>query len=206
MMPSFFYQRVTRLRRPMLLWTPVDIHVWRGSVAQQIDDVIASSHDTQSILVPWDTYRWNSDNIHLTDSSFVIFIRDLLEGVLRVVRDDPTRASPLLIISDSSVDYYDGGADTIEDIFAARGIECRVRAVCGSGFVQRSDEGYHFLQLLRDACADGFSPAHILVIGGWNDISTYSSDIILPVVRRFCNTSSRILSVGTRGQKRTMPS
>lgn len=190
----------------MLLWTPVDIHVWRGDAARQMDDTIASSHGAHPIHVPWNTYRWSDDNIHLTDSSFVLFIRDLLEGVLQVVRHNPTRASPLLIISDSSIDYYDGGADTIEDVFAAHGIDCRVRAVCGSGFVQRSDEGYHFSQLLRDACDDGFSPAHILLVGGWNDIDAYSSDVVLPVVRRFCSTSSRILSVGARGQKRPMSS
>jgi hypothetical protein len=108
-------------------------------------------------------------------------------------------ANNLLIVSDSTIDYWnynDDGDETgeadrylIEHLRAA-GISAHVDAVCGSGFVAMRDTGSDFGSRVNRLGRGVYDT--ILVIGGWNDISHDTTQVCNFIQTRLSTFARRL--------------
>ena len=159
---------------------------WMDVRLAALDDEL--SRHSAPIHVDW-SHCELEDADHFTHEGSLVFARLLVNRLLSRVT---TRR--LLILTDSTVDHNDWTGDVrhgnasryIETLFLERGIHATVDAVRGSGFVALANDGLHFRPRLHQFMKMCTEPFNMLLVGGWNDISSgHSLERILSSVRSF---------------------
>lgn len=161
-------------------------HVWKSEETKKIDAVLSQAGFTLCEL-PWSTFELcKHDQDHFTWNGFRAFARALVSAVASL---GLTRVE---ILADSTIDHCNfeghvrtGRADAhLTRAFACAGIDARVDAWCGSGFVAMADVGADFpSRLSPSGCA-------LLVVGGWND-TRHGAQAVARAARRMVRCARR---------------
>ena len=166
---------------PALLALRTDVHVWRCPALARLDAAMAAL-GFELLDLPWPSFGLLAhDRDHFTWRGLCGFCDALAAALAAALRrrGGPRAGAPrLCVCADSTVDYwnYDGDgrrhgrADArLAAALRREGIDARIAATCGAGFVARAGEGLHFRAAARRvAAADADA---LLVIGGWNDLA-----------------------------------
>ena len=190
----------------LLLYAPTSVHVWACARASALDDELA--RHARPLALPWDEWALGNDGEHLQEAHFPGFVAALADAVADALRGDDeegrkqateTEEDDVLVLTDSSVDFYEGGADAVVRALEERGVHrARVDAVCGSGLLRSPT----FSSRLR---ARGCSRRRrrrgphdaqrgvVVLVGGWNDVwhSSASERALRAAARRFCAAARR---------------
>ena len=150
----------------MLIWVTVNTHIWKCDEAMNMDRI--AQRLSNPLSIEWKRYELKSDELHIVESDFQRFAKEFVD---KVARHNPP--SPLLILTDSTIDYYNDenryANKFIEDLLSEKNIVAHIDAVGGSGFVAESHNNNHILPRLKHGIAQ-YTPESILLMVGWNDI------------------------------------
>ena len=152
----------------------------RGGIGRR-----AVRHGTPLDLT-WERWELGDDGEHLTEAAFPNFVEALADAVAGALEQEEKE---VLVLTDSSVDFYEDGAGEVARALDKRGVRrARVDAVCGSGLLR----GPTFGSRLRAHASRGGGGVVVLV-GGWNDVwhSTASEKALRAAARRFCAAAER---------------
>jgi hypothetical protein len=158
----------------LLLAAATDAHVWACDALAELDAALVASGATL-LRLPWERWELEEDGEHLVARDFAPFARELARLACDAL--PPARPTPgaaprrALLLTDSSVAQYgEPAARLVRALFAERGVDVEVDAVCGSGFVA----GPTFGERLRRWAARGGGEGDVVVVvvvGGWNDVA-----------------------------------
>lgn len=151
---------------PKLHAVSTDVHIWKSEELRSLDLHLQAVGVNMHSLC-WENYELlHDDTDHFTWNGFTAFAKDLV----KLVRSLRGRT---LVVSDSTIDYWNWGGDGTRTNDATRLLESacpnmRVDAVCGSGFVATRKDMTDFRTRLRGHRMHQFD--HVLLVGGWNDL------------------------------------
>ena len=152
-------------------FTPIVRPPWEShSRTREIDETLYANLE-QTIDMDWQSYEYERDGVHFTKRSIVTFCHHLCQNL-------PTNGT-ILIITDSTLAWHLPTAMRTLRHYLPQGSE--VDAVSGSGFVALAKDNAHFRSRLAKRRRRGERYAHILLMGGWNDMYTVCSET------RLCN-------------------
>ena len=153
----------------MLFWVTVNTHIWKCDEAMMFDKIALNPPNRSiEISIDWSQYKLKSDKLHIRESEFERFAREFVE---KIARHNPP--SPLLILTDSTIDYYNDEQNCankfIEELLLEKNIVAHIDAICGSGFVAESQNNNHIHRRLKRGISH-YAPESIMLMAGWNDI------------------------------------
>ena len=181
----------------LLLYAPTSVHVWACARASALDDELALR--AQPLALAWESWRLGDDDEHLVESAFPCFVAALADAVAGALRGGEAGQrhgdfdDEVLVLTDSSVDFYRNGAVAVVRALKERGVRhARVDAVCGSGLLRSPTLGSR----LRARCSRRrrqTSRGVVVLLGGWNDVwhSQASESALRAAARRFCAAAER---------------
>ena len=160
----------------LLLAAATDAHVWACDALAELDAALVASGATL-LRLPWERWELEEDGEHLVARDFAPFARELARLACDALPPAAGRAADraaaprrALLLTDSSVAQYgEPAARLVRALFAERGVDVEVDAVCGSGFVA----GPTFGERLRRWAVRGGGEGDVVVVvvGGWNDVA-----------------------------------
>lgn len=160
-----------------LVAAATDAHVWACDALAELDAALVASGATL-LRLPWERWELEEDGEHLVARDFAPFARELARlacdalppGAPPAPPTAPRRRRALLLTDSSVAQYGEPAARLVRALFAERGVDVEVDAVCGSGFVA----GPTFGERLRRWAARGGGEGgdgDVVVVGGWNDVA-----------------------------------
>ena len=188
----------------MLLSVRTNAGPWKNHKQARIDAKLASM-DSTIVDIDWKRHSMEDDGKHFTRDGFHSFTDDLVEKISPILQRKGV--AKLVIYADSTIDYNNWvwtqkgkewkhvnvASAHLRRAFFTKGIETRVDAVSGSGFIRLSYKGQHFrARLSRDRRARVVTNEFaVLVIGGWNDVNGgYALDRICLAVESFATLAN----------------
>ena len=153
-----------------------DVHIWKSDKMRCVDEVMKDIGSTELVL-PWKSFKLLKDEQHFTLRSQIEFEKEFASKLSDQMKGKP---SSILVLADSTVGYHDWDGDIwhgraskrlereLQNLDPSRKIVVHVDAVCGSGFVARSEFNEHFRA--RMSTKMRMVPWDVVVfVGGWND-------------------------------------
>jgi len=116
----------------------------------------------------WSGYELEPDGEHFTRESLPLFLKDLSASVAPSLQ-----GSSWLLLTDSTIDHHNYTAKGEHTGWAsnlAREMlpgQCRVDAVCGSGFLAMASANNHFYPRMMQSVGE---IRNVVLLGGWNDL------------------------------------
>lgn len=164
---------------------------WRSDALARIDAYLAAIGSTP-VGLSFAEYDYLDDGMHFTKRSQ----RAFHVALARLLRSDAL-PKPLLVLTDSTIDYHDENDDGQWTGWASDHLSKRldthdvvVDTVGGSGFVAGASELDHFYARLSTHRRAGFCGS-VLFIGGWNDVA-YPANAIRDAIRGCARLVARL--------------
>lgn len=164
----------------MMFHLKCNVDRWKSDTMRTLDRLLTTQSSTEMNL-PWEILDLLEDGEHFTPTAQLTFETEFSRELMRRLPSNERRNLSVLVVGDSTIGHHDWHRDVWHGAASRRlaetvrhTLQCRrveVDAVCGSGFIARSEYNEHFHARLAKWTRTGRSDPWdvIVLVGGWND-------------------------------------